>query len=101
MPTWVVRKAIPTHDHSAYAPTRTSPTPSYLYWAGPDRSLPHATSWVWFTGLCPQVAVFPTQARAEAAARSFAGAHWDATGLHAAPLTAPIDPTGPPQPQPR
>ena len=85
MPTWVIRKTLPTHDHSHYAPSTTPPVPVHLYWAGPDPLLPRATSWAWLTGLCPQVAFFPTQAHAEAAAHDFAGAHWDATGLHAAP----------------
>ena len=76
MPSWVIRKTLPTHDFGlggtgAHGAAATNP--HFLYWAGPHTRYPRAPSWVWLTGLCPQVAHFRTQAEAEAARRGRGG----------------------------
>jgi len=81
VPSWVIRKTLPTHDFGlggtgAHGAAATSP--HFLYWAGPHTRYPRAPSWVWLTGLCPQVAHFHTQAEAEAAAHAFAST-WKGT----------------------
>ncbi|MBF5081173.1 hypothetical protein [Quadrisphaera sp. INWT6] len=92
MPSWVIRKTLPTHDFGfgqgqAHGAAVTSP--HFLYWAGTHNAYPRAPSWVWLSGLCPQVAYFRTRADAEAAAYDFAGDWKRALSIRAVAVDAP------------
>lgn len=92
MPSWVIRKTLPTHDFGldlGRAHGAAVPSPHFLYWAGPHIRYPRAPSWVWLAGLCPQVAYFRTQADAEAAAYAFASDWMRALNIRAVSVDAP------------